>query len=149
MSLLEYSEQTANPEISSVAGTALVEIRSSLSRGHGLFATQDLAAGLEVMSCVAKDLTEISSEMPFSMAQYLFAHPDYFSEHNTDRRYLMVCGEMVFLNNCETANCLVSWVTKHHGLLYAQLRSKKPIRKDDELTIRYTDSCDYQIHGYF
>ncbi len=126
-----------------------MEIRSSLSRGLGLFATQDIAAGLEVMSCVAKDLTEISSEIPFSMAQYLFAHPDYCSELKSDRRYLMVCGEMVFLNHCDTANCSVSWATKHQGLLYAQLRSKTLILKDEELTIRYTDSCDYQTHGYF
>ena len=149
MSLLEYSEQTVESETSPKTGTALVEIRSSLRRGLGLFATQDITAGLEIMSCVAKDLTEISSEIPFSMAQYLFAHPDHFLEQKSDRQYLMVCGEMVFLNHSDTANCSVSWATKHHGLLYAQLRSKALILKDEELTIRYTDSCDYQTHGYF
>lgn len=149
MGVLELPKQAAIFENPSEARTVPVEIRSSPSRGLGLFATRDIAEGSEVMSCVAKDLTEVSPEIPFAMAQYLFAHPDHFSDAVRDRRYLMVCGEMVFLNHCDEANCVVSWVTRNHGLLYAHLRAKVTVREGEELTIRYTDSSDYQAHGYF
>lgn len=129
--------------------SATHEIRPSGGRGFGLYATERIAAGCEVLSCVARDLDAISPDIPFAMAQYLFVHPDQFDAQDRRRRYLMVCGDMVFLNHSDNPNCTVSWSKNRNGLFHARLVALHDTVPDEELTIQYTDACDYKSYGYF
>ena len=69
MNLLKLSEKIAVSEPLAKGRPTPYQIRLNSGREFGLHTTQDIASGTEFMSCVAKDLTHISSKIPFSMAQ--------------------------------------------------------------------------------
>lgn len=125
-------------------------IKKSENKGYGIFAINKIHAKHEIMSCVTKDLSETRSDsIPFSLAQYLFVNPDRFSLETPERSYVMVLGEMVFLNHSDQPNCKVRWEMRENGLYYAQLIANQTIQEDEEITIRYTDANDYWDKGYF
>lgn len=119
-------------------------------KGLGIRAAREIPYNAEVMACAVKELSSQSGEIPFPFAQYLFVDPEVFSESDEGaRRYRMVCGDMVFLNHSDWPNCGVSWLRNLDGILFSILTAKRRIRQEEELTIRYTDACDYRAHGYF
>lgn len=118
------------------------------NKGLGLLAATSIPVGTLVMKCAVRDLSEISSRIPFEMAQYLFVNPFTFAKEKAERSYLMVCGDMVFLNHDPQCNCNVLWERDAYGIMYAALVANQEIDEGEELTIQYTDFCDYRANGY-
>lgn len=118
-------------------------------RGLGLYAVEDILAGKTIMTCAAKDLSSVPDAIPFSVAQFLFVNPMSFHSEHSQRSYLMVCGDMVFLNHSDSEVCSVSWDKNCHGIIFASLIAKDNIASGEELTIRYVDASDYRTNGYF
>ena len=117
-------------------------------KGMGLRAMADIPCNTTVMTCAAIEVSVPADVIPFSIAQYLFVSPEQFEKSNGSCHYRIVCGDMVFLNHSMTPNCNVSWFRDQNNVLFATLVSTGKIKSGSELTIRYTDACNYHAHGY-
>lgn len=124
-----------------------VHVVSTPDRGFGLEALCDVPTKTLLLENMAKRLNARNGEIAFDVAQFLFVDPTPYRVRSADSHYLMVCGEMVFLNHSAEPNCSVTWRRGPEGMWIAQLRTLVPIGAGDELLITYTDQDDYVQRG--
>ena len=109
-------------------------------KGFGIFADEQIRSGQLICSNLAKPLSNLVDCSDMRLFQYLFSAP----EELLNKSYVIVCGEMVFLNHCDEPTARVEWHREHSGLLFANLFSIRKIEKGGEITIKYKNIDRYQ-----
>ena len=117
-----------------------ISVLSAEEKGFGLFAAERIQSNLLICSNLAKPLSKLVDCSDMRLFQYLFSAPE---EHQSES-YVIVCGEMVFLNHCDEPTARVEWRRERSGLLFADLFSIRKIEQGSEITIKYKDIDRYQ-----
>ena len=109
-------------------------------KGFGIFADEKIRSDQLICSNLAKPLSNLVDCSDMRLFQYLFSAP----EELPNKSYIIVCGEMIFLNHCDEPAARVEWRRERSGLLFADLFSVREIDQGGEITIKYKDIDRYQ-----
>ena len=121
-----------------------ITIRLSTNKGFGMFADEYIPPNHLICSNLARPLPKHVNNSDMDVFQYFFVAPQVMPETS----YLIVSGEMMFINHDDEPKAQVSWRQNKTGLYYADLFSIKAIKKGSEITIQYKEINRYYSEGF-
>lgn len=120
-----------------------IKVHAIPGKGVGISAKSKIPQGEIIIKNVGKNI-EYHSKIDIKISQYFFVDPGTYATNSNETNYVILCGEMLFLNHSDTPNTCVIWEKGDMGVSSAYLIAIQEISKNDEITIKYTDIKDYE-----